>query len=84
MYSRKNLPPFSAEDCPDIKRMGNDGNYYISENRSGKFKWYKMDISEYNDYEKFSKYIKQNDMKNLKEILVYTNISLVYKPLAYL
>tara|TARA_Y100000022_G_C13103063_1_gene307723 strand:+ start:87 stop:653 length:567 start_codon:yes stop_codon:yes gene_type:complete len=42
-YRTRNSPSYSAQDCPNMKKKGNDGNYYIStQNKSKIYTWKKL------------------------------------------
>ena len=42
-YRTRNSPSYSAQGCPNMKKKGNDGNYYIStQNKSKIYTWKKM------------------------------------------
>ena len=39
-YRMRNSPSFSAQSCPNMKKRGNDGNYYMSsQNKSNIYSW---------------------------------------------
>lgn len=39
-YSFRNSPPYSANKCKSIKKLGNDGNLYVSQpDKNGTYKW---------------------------------------------
>ena len=42
-YRTRNSPSYSAQSCPNMKKKGNDGNYYIStQNKSKIYTWKKL------------------------------------------
>ena len=42
-YRTRSSPSYSAQDCPNMKKKGNDGNYYIStQNKSKIYTWKKL------------------------------------------
>jgi hypothetical protein len=44
-YQTRDSPPYPANDCPNMKKMGNDGRYYTSKKDvNNVYKWKPMVI----------------------------------------